>query len=174
MKAEGQLRFFQLICIAFAVLLMWIAIDLPIRHPARGQGTVEWLIEFCAIYSAVMGFVVQRRMADDESQPKPSARQSTPLKRWMKGHVIRLSSAASVCVFALVLQLMGGMAWEVFALFGLGMVLLLMWAPGESPARIGVQRAASPSAPVKASSSTAHSATRSSEERAQERRSRAG
>lgn len=174
MKAEGQLRFFQLICIAFAVLLMWIAIDLPSRYHARGQGTVEWLVEFCAIYSAVLGFGVQKRIARAGSQPKPSARPSTPLRRWMKGHIIRLACAASVCVCALVLQLAGGMAWEVFALFGLGVVLLLSWEPGESPEKIGVQRAASPFAPLKAGSSTAHSATRSSEERAQERRPRAG
>lgn len=174
MKAEGQLRVFQLICIAFAVLLIFIAIDLPSRHFVQEHEIVGLIIDFCALYSATMSFGIQRAMARAEGEPKASARKSTPLKRWTTGHFIRLAGASAVCVWAFVLQLAGGMAWKVFAFFGLGVFLLLSWTPGESPEKIGVQRAASPIAPRKASSSTAHSATRSSEERAQERRSRAG
>jgi hypothetical protein len=47
--------------------------------------------------------------------------------------VIRIASAASVGLWALVLKNSGGPALLVNSLFGIGLVLLLIWRPGTIP-----------------------------------------
>jgi hypothetical protein len=46
---------------------------------------------------------------------------------------VRLASATSVGLWALILSENGGRAFAVNALFAVGMLLLLIWMPGATP-----------------------------------------
>jgi len=131
-KPERQLRFYQIACILLVVGCIFVS---RLAH-YETQGSItfgQWLILLAAIWSAISGFTVQRRIVRIRNQSLQSARRSTPLSRWRVGNVIRIASAASVGLWALVLKNSGGPALLVNSLFGIGLVLLLIWRPGTIP-----------------------------------------
>src|SRR5882762_6723282 len=129
MNAERQLRLVQVACILLVVAC--ILVTNFGKHERPDAITItQWLVIVSAIWTAVSGFTVQRRIV----RPRPGSGRSTPFSRWRAGHMLRLWSAAMVGAWALVLHEIGGPAWLVDTLFTLGLLLLLTWRPGASPA----------------------------------------
>ena len=133
-KPERQLRLLQIPYVGFALLCFWFAGSLPSNHSGRATTVVQVLMVLVAIWSAESGFWVQRYLARWGNRPTRSVRSSTPLRRWRAGHLFRLASALSVSLWGLVLHQIGGSAWLADILIGAGLVLLLIWRPGVSPA----------------------------------------
>ena len=129
---ERQLRLVQSGEILFIVVCFFVKrIGTMETREAISPG--QWLIIAVAIWSAISGFTVQRRINRAETRPhKPSSR-STPLHRWRTGHLVRLSSATAVGLWGLVLHYSGGPEWLVDVFLGVAMLLLLIWRPGATP-----------------------------------------
>jgi hypothetical protein len=127
---ERQLRMVQVGCIL--VLLASIRLGLKVQGTTHGSKAVQWVFIVLALLCALQGFTLQRRIVS----PRPTRKlppRSTPFTRWKAGNVARLAFATSVGLYGLCLSEFGGVAWQVDVLFGLGMVLLLLWKPGTSP-----------------------------------------
>jgi uncharacterized membrane protein len=121
-------------CAMIVSVLMFIYI-LHIIHPAPHSvnALLQWSIVFCAIASALMGFIVQRMMLRAPSQSLPATENSTPLRQWFAGHVLRFATAESVALFGVVLRMMGSSSILVTVLFVSSLLLLLLWQPGAVP-----------------------------------------
>jgi hypothetical protein len=93
----------------------------------------QWLVIAGAVWSAISGFTVQRRINRAKTRPQDPPSRSTPLGRWRAGHLVRLSSAMAVGLWGLFLHYCGGPEWLVNVFLGLATLLLLIWRPGVSP-----------------------------------------
>jgi len=51
----------------------------------------------------------------------------------MAGHLIRLTCNLSVSLYGFVLHIVGGPEWLAASLMALGLILLLIWRPGDVP-----------------------------------------
>lgn len=96
------------------------------------MATRHWLVTLAAIWSAVSGFTLQRRIVNRPARVRGSGK-STPFTRWRAGHVVRLWSAASVGLWALLLSDFAGPRWLVSVFFVFSLLLLLLWWPGPAP-----------------------------------------
>ena len=121
-------------CAMIVSVLMFIFV-LHIIHPTPHSvnASLEWSIVFCAIGSALMGFIVQRMMLRGPSQSLPATENSTLLRPWFAGHVLRFATAESVALFGFALRMMGSSSILVTGLFVSSLVLLLLWQPGPVP-----------------------------------------
>jgi hypothetical protein len=121
-------------CAMIVSVLMFIYI-LHVIHPAPHSvnATVQWSILFCAMGSALMGFIVQRRMLRAPSQSLPATDNSTLFRPWFAGHVLRFATAESVALFGVVLRMMGSTSILVTVLFVSSLLLMLLWQPGTVP-----------------------------------------
>jgi hypothetical protein len=130
---ERQLRLVQVSEILFIVVCFFV----KRLGPAETDGTFspgQWLAIVAAIWCAIAGFTVQRKINRRNTRPgKPS--RGTPLSRWKTGHLVRLSTAMAVALCGLVLHYSGGPEWVVNVFFGLALLLLLIWRPGATPAQ---------------------------------------
>ncbi|SRR5438132_298240 len=130
---ERQLRLVQVACV------LLVAACIFVRHLGRHEthhaiALSQLLVIVAAIWSAVSGFTGQRRIASAPTRSQRLSRGSMPFSRWRAGHLMRLWSATAVGTWALVLHEIGGPSWLVDTLFGIGLLLLLIWRPGASPA----------------------------------------
>lgn len=125
-----QLRIVQIACILLVLSCVVLTVRKPTNH---GEATpVHWLITVAAIYCAVSGFTVQRKLVTGPTRSQIKGR-STPLSRWRAGHLMRLVTAASVSLWGAVLSIYGGPSWLVDFLLALGLLLLVVWSPGTNP-----------------------------------------
>jgi len=127
---ERQLRIMQVVCVLF--LLASIRLGLKVQGTTHGSKAVQWVFIVLALVCALQEFTLQRRIVSPRLTRKRPAR-STPFTRWKRGNVARLAFATSVGLYGLCLSEFGGAAWQVDGLFGLGMILLLVWKPGAKP-----------------------------------------
>jgi hypothetical protein len=131
-KSERQLRFVQFACILFlatCILLVYVgALGNP--QPSSTIGLTQGILILLSLWSAISGFTVQRRL---QHRHHGTSTKSTPFTRWRAGHLFRLWSAMAVGLWGLALYELRGPLWMDDALFGLGIVLLLIWRPGASP-----------------------------------------
>jgi hypothetical protein len=130
MTPERRLRAFQIGYLAFTLPVLWLILQRRAHATAKMALWGECFILFFVIYSVWSGFHLQKKIVDRIG--KPGYRRS-PLKTWQAGHLIRLASAVSVCLWAVVLQLFGGPMWLVYFVFGAGVILLLICRPGVRP-----------------------------------------
>ena len=130
MKPERQLRYFQITCLVFVALSIWVLGRFPVHFTGRAISFSQWIVVLCATYCVLIGFWIQRRVLRANRSGK---RRSTLLGRWRAGHVLRLASAVSVCLWAFVLRIIGGPTWLVNTIFAVGVILLLVWRPGTRP-----------------------------------------
>jgi hypothetical protein len=133
-KPERQLRIFQIICILFTAVCAWLTHWLTQIDPLdRHASTIsQGFVVLAALWSAVSGFTMQRKIARLKPRPGQSAR-STPSTRWLLGHILRLATAVSVGLWAFFLHFIGGYPWLTDSIFGLSLILLLIWQPGTTP-----------------------------------------
>jgi hypothetical protein len=134
-KSERQLRLVQAGEILFIVVCFFVK-RIGAVEIRNGLSSVHWLILVAAVWSAISGFTMQRRINRAQTRSESASRKSTPLGRWRTGHLIRLASATAVGVWGLLLHYFGGPDWLVNVLLGLAMLLLLIWKPGAAPAEI--------------------------------------
>ncbi|MGO8719787.1 MAG: hypothetical protein ACLQMO_11280 [Acidobacteriaceae bacterium] len=128
-KPERQLRIIQLICFLFLAAMLCQTYFLPHRGN-QASALSQTLVTFAAIWVAISGFSLQRKISGIRSVTA----KSTPISRWRTGHILRLAFATSVGTWAYLLYFIGGFPWLVDALFGVALVLLLVWKPGTRPA----------------------------------------
>src|SRR6266478_1382350 len=132
-KPERQLRLVQVGCILLVAFCIFVRhIGSHESHDAISFG--QWLVIVSAIWSAVGGFTLQRRITSARTRSQRRSTRSTPFSRWRAGHLVRLQTATAVGLWALVLYMIGGSSWLVNTFFAIAMLLLLIWSPGASPA----------------------------------------
>jgi len=131
-KTQRQLRLVQsaclLILVACIVLTYWKAHETGTTSGAIGTG--QGLVIMLALWAAASGFTWQRKL---QRRSQASSSKSTPFTRWRAGHIFRLWSATAVGIWALVLCDFHGPLWIADVLFGLAILLLLIWKPNAAP-----------------------------------------
>lgn len=129
------IRTVRVMQVAFIVSVLLFMYVLRAVHPATHSvnPSVQWGIVFCAIASAMMGFIVQRIMLRAPSQSSATTQDSTLLGPWFAGHVLRFATAESVALFGFALRMIGDSSPVVTALFAGSLLLLILWQPGEVP-----------------------------------------
>jgi len=132
-----HLRLMQVGCILLVLACIWVS-RLGKHESQGGITAVHWVVTGAALWSAVSGFTLQRKLSRTPKSQRVS-NTSTPASRWKAGHVLRLASAAAVAMWALYLSELGGPPVLVNALFAIGVVLLLIWKPGAIPASTQTQ-----------------------------------
>ena|SRR5438128_1660128 len=133
-KAERPLRFVQLACILFLVFCILLVYFGVLRNgePSPAISLTQGVVILLALWSAVSGFTYQRRLLSGRAQR--TSTKSTPFTRWRAGHIFRLWSAMAVALWGLLLNAIHGPLWIVGVLLAVGLILLLIWRPGVSPA----------------------------------------
>jgi hypothetical protein len=127
-----MVRILQIVAIIYVLLLFLLVRILPATSGISVITPVKLVIVFLALCCAVSGFTFQRRLLRVPANPKVAVK-STPIKRWMSGHVIRLAFAVSVSLYGFLLHFVGGPEWLANSLIALGLTLLLVWRPGDAP-----------------------------------------
>jgi hypothetical protein len=128
-KAIAQLRKIQVACIATVVACGALAYFGTNRTRHAGFAA-EVCISIAAVWAAAAGFTVQRKLA---STRRPTTAKSTPFTRWRAGNIIRLWTAASVGMWALVLAEFGASPALANVFFAAALLLLVFWTPGIVP-----------------------------------------
>jgi len=123
---ERQLRLVQGIEILF-IAVCFLVKRIGAVETRDGISPLQWLVVLAAVWSAVSGFTIQRRIN------RAPSKRSTPLSRWRTGHLIRLSTAMAVGLWGLALHYSGGPEWLANVFLGVAMLLLLIWKPGATP-----------------------------------------
>ena len=125
-------RILQIGIIASVVAFFFISSKLPI--PTQNvNASLQWAIVFCAIASALVGFIGQRSFLRVPNQAPSAMQWSSARGRWFAGHVLRFATGESVALFGLVLRSLYGPSNVVTALFAGSLLLLVFWQPGEVP-----------------------------------------
>src|SRR5580658_380846 len=132
MNAAVRLRIFQFACVVCVLACLWVS--RLVRHEWQGTLTTRhWVVIAGAIWTAISGFTLQRRIANRQVRPRKQASTSTPFTRWRAGHIARLWMAATIGFWALLLSEFAGPPWLANAFFALALLLLLVWTPGAVP-----------------------------------------
>lgn len=127
-----QLRLAQVICIVLACSCIWlIGRTRPASH--LEMRPIHWAIILGAIYCAVVGFTMQRKLTRGPSLPRQTRTSSTPLIRWRAGHAFRLCTALSVAMWGAVLSIYKGPVYLAYWLVAISLLLLVTWRPGVRP-----------------------------------------
>lgn len=130
-KVRRQLRLMQIGClsvlVACAALAHWQARE---NGSSSRIGTLPMVMIFLALWSATSGFTLQRKF---QRRPQASCSKSTLFRRWRAGHIVRLWTATASGIWALLLFEFHGPLWISDVLFGLAILLLLIWKPDAAP-----------------------------------------
>ncbi len=133
---ERQLRLVQVACALFlGVCVLLIHFGHRNLEPGGSMSFRQFLVVAAAIWSAVYGFTLQRRIVGVSGRPQAQSERSTPFSRWKTGHTARLWSATAVCMWGLVMYEIRGPSWIVDSLVAVGVILLAIWKPGTAPQR---------------------------------------
>lgn len=137
MRQARTLRIMQIVFVAYILLLFWILHMLPTAPAPHSMSPFAWSIVCVALLSGVLGFVLQSWILRVPIRPAPTSSQSasrnSPIRRWFAGHVIRMSFSLAVSLYGVILHSTGAPNSAVFSLVGLGLILILLWKPGEIP-----------------------------------------
>lgn len=125
---ESNLRVVQIACLVLVLTSMWLSTEL--RRRTRPLGWTEAVIIVMALWAALSGFTLQRRIVSRPPEIRLANSSSMPFTRWRTGNLVRLASATSVAFWGLILAERGGPLWLVWSFFAGGVVLLLVWRPG--------------------------------------------
>lgn len=131
-RVQRQLRLMQIGClsmlVACAVLAHWQARENGVS--TDGVGTLPIAMILLAVWSAISGFTLQRKL---QRRAQAGSSKSTPFTRWRTGHIFRLWTAATSGIWALLLFEFHGPLWIADVLFGFAILLLLIWKPDAVP-----------------------------------------
>ena len=129
-SATRQLRLIQAACVVLVIGCVLVAYLTASREKVPPSVEIQSVIVVLGAWSAIGGFTFQRKLL---KKPKPARSQSSAFTRWRAGNIARLWSAASVAVWGLLLRELGGSYLVANLLFGLGLLLLLIWSPNMIP-----------------------------------------
>jgi hypothetical protein len=132
MNATARLRVVQVGCVLMVLASIWVSrlghhewqVSLAPRH---------WIVMVAALWGAISGFTLQRRIVNRSGRCCRASSVSTPFTRWKTGHIFRFWTAMTVGLSALFLSEFAGPPMIVNAFFGLSLLLLLVWTPGAVP-----------------------------------------
>lgn len=131
MNAVARLRIVQVGSILMVLACLWLS-RLGNHEWQGALAPRHWLVMVAAIWSAISGFTLQRRIVNRPvNSRRPS--KSTPFTRWRAGHIFRLWTAMTVGLGAGLLSEFSGPPMMVNLLFALSLLLLLVWTPGPIP-----------------------------------------
>jgi hypothetical protein len=130
MAPERQLRIVQVDCALVLLERFRVGRTIRVTHT---RTLVQWIVIALALWCAWNGFLVQGVIVrGPKTRPRRSA-TSTPFTRWRAGNMARLAFATSVGLYGLIPRVFGGPHCQANCLLALGMILLLVWKPGQSP-----------------------------------------
>jgi hypothetical protein len=132
MKQARTLRIIQIVFVLYVLFLFRLVHIIPATSRHTSMTPFDWLIVYLALADTACGFIIQKLILRAPANSQTALR-STPIKRWMLGHIVRMAFAISVALFGVVLHTTGGPDLAVIQLIALGLVLLLIWRPGEIP-----------------------------------------
>lgn len=133
---ELQLRLFQGGCLLFlaaCIVLLHLGVLGSLEPAGRELKLRQLLMLVGAIWSAIVGFTLQRKVNRTAKRPQRAGSKSTPFTRWKAGHLMRLASATLVANWGLLLYYFQGPLWVVDTVFAAALILLIAWKPGTSP-----------------------------------------
>jgi hypothetical protein len=133
-----KLRAIQVGCIALVVVCIVNAHF--VTNNRKENLIAEAVFSLAAIWGAVGGFTLQRRLLSRNIAVRSRNTKTTPLSRWTAGNLARLWSACSVGVCGLALVEYGGQAIFAELLFTLSLLLLVLWKPGTVPGQATTKR----------------------------------
>jgi hypothetical protein len=132
-SATRQLRLIQAVCVILVLGCVVVVYLTASGEKRSATGVTQSVIVVLAAWSAIGDFTFQRKLLKKKISGQRATKSST-FMRWRAGHIARLWSAASVVVWGLLLWELGGSHLAANLLFGLGLLLLLIWSPGMIPA----------------------------------------
>jgi len=100
---ERQLRLVQVACLLFVAVCIFVR-HLVKRETQSAITPTQWLVIVAAIWAAVSGFTGQRRIVSARTRSQRASRRSRPFSRLRAGHLMRLWTATTVALWALVLR----------------------------------------------------------------------
>jgi hypothetical protein len=130
MKEARTLRIMQIVFIVYVVFLFWLIKIIPATSPHTSVSPFDWIIVLLALLSAAGSFIIPNLLLRAAAKPEVAAK-STPVKLWMVRNILRMAFSMSVSLYGLVLHTTGCPDTVVIALISLGLILLLIWRPGE-------------------------------------------
>lgn len=132
MSATARLRLVQIGCVLMVLASIWVS---RLGHH-EWQGSLalcHWIVMVAALWAAISGFSLQRRIVNRSPSSRKASSISTAFTRWRAGHILRLWTAMTVGLSALLLSEFAGPPMMVNAFFGLSLLVLLVWTPGAVP-----------------------------------------
>ena len=134
-------RTMQVAFIVSVLLFYYVCSTLHPIDPSKPPvaPSMGWGLVFCAIASALGGFLFQQMLRGAPMPSDPATRDVTARSRWLSGHIVRFATEESVALFGFVLRFLGGPSTQVYLLFGGSLLLLLLWQPGAFPTMAGSQ-----------------------------------
>ena len=136
-KAQSLVPVMRVIKIAFIVsgfLYFYMVITMPSHAQHPPAPALNWAFTIVAFTCVVIGFNTRGlfvRSAGGSSQNLPA---SVQFKRWMSAGIMSLANFEACILFGFALHFLGAPLWQVELLFGVGLIAMVLWSPGEPPA----------------------------------------
>jgi hypothetical protein len=115
------------------VMLIYVAMTIPAQAPRPIKPLAEMTITLMALADVALGFFSPRLLMLLAMREVRSGPEIAAMSGWLMGNVVGLAFIFSCNLFAMVLHFVGAQAEFVALLFGVGMISLLVWRPGEPP-----------------------------------------
>jgi hypothetical protein len=134
------MRILKYAFIVSAFLFIYVVIEIPAQPHQPVSQTIEIAIVFLAFACVLGGFFLPSILFNAMERAPQNNLADALFKRWMTKGIISLAYFEACILFGLVLHFLGGRAWLVELLFGVGIAAELIWSPGDPP---GVDQAES-------------------------------
>lgn len=115
------------------VMIIYVALTIPSQAANSVDPTIEVAIAAVALVDVVLGFLARGVLARLAKPAPGGSGESAALNRWFSGSMVSLAFIFSCNLFAFVLHMLKARVRLVELLFGVGMISLLLWRPGEPP-----------------------------------------
>ena len=129
--SSRTLRIAQAVFVLYSIVLFFLMGRLK---PSVSQDTslqFLWAISAIAVIDSIIGFFIRAAiLRKSQSMDAPYKQR---LKAWFSGNIVGYAFSLSTCLFAFVLHMLGAPERWAQALFGLGILMLVVQSPGTPP-----------------------------------------